>query len=287
MFGTITEAAARTIEAAESAQIVMIIYFTILLIMGILFVLANYTLQNAPNLDKAFFLPWKRPRRRGEKMISGAIHDEKKRPVFLMKVILSDALEHQIDSTFSNRQGKFCFKVDPGSYLITAKKFGFEPAVTEMIDLKKEDKEIEIALKTKKIEDAKVNSPSVKFLIASRLIFLCLAAAGIYVFFLAANFFSTITALIILMTIVISLALFILNQHLNLVLYHHKDKRVKNMKVEIASAKGEILEKAKTDKAGRINLFVAEGFYKITSREAPSRTFKSNEKEIVNLKLTI
>lgn len=287
MFGTITEAAQRTIEAGQTAQIIIIIYFILFLIIGVLFVLANYTLQNAPTLDRAFFLPCKRTKKGGEKMISGTLEDEKKRPVSLMKVILSDVLEHQVDSTFSSRQGRFCFKVNSGSYLITAEKFGFEPVMTKTIGLKEKDKQIQVALKTKKIEDAKVNSPSVKFLMFNRLVLFVLVAAGVYATYLALSFFSIIIALIILATVITSLILFILNQHMSLELYDHRGKKIKNLKVEITSAKGEVLEKAETDNTGKINLFVAEGFYKIVSAQTPSRTFKANGKEIVDLKLKI
>jgi len=287
LFGTITEVAQRTIEAGQTAQIIIIIYFTLILIAGILFVLANYTLKNAPTLDRTFFIPWKRTKKRGKKIISGILEDEKRRPISLMKVTLSNALEHKIDSTFSNQEGRFCFKVNPGSYLVTAEKFGFEPAVTKIITLKEEDKKIEVALKTKKIEDAKANPPSVKFLIFSRPIFLVLAAAGVYTTYLALSFFSIIIALTALATVITSLAFFILNRRIGLELCDHKGKKIKNIKVEIASAKGEVLEKAETDNAGKINLFVAEGFYKIISDQAPSRTFKANSREIVSLKLKI
>jgi uncharacterized protein YfaS (alpha-2-macroglobulin family) len=74
---------------------------------------------------------------------------------------------------------------------------------------------------------------------------------------------------------------------MGLELRDHRGKKIKNLKVEITSAKGETLEKAKTDNAGKINLFAAEGFYKIISDQAPSRTFKANSREIVNLKLKI
>lgn len=275
----------RAVEQTDTAVLAAVVYFCVLFIQTIFFILAKITLIFSNDFNKTLFFPFRKPRKRGKYRLRG-IAEADGVPLAYAKVILFDEFEHHLDFTYTDRTGQFNFFAPQGTYVLEADKFGFEFEATKPIILNKKDAK-NIELPAKKTEDAIIAPPLLSCLKTSQIVWLGVVLSGFICGWFVLPYLGSARAALVFAGTIVSLAIYLLNNHTYLLFCDKKGRVMANSEFEISDHKGTKIVAVKTDKSGKVRLIAAPGFYKVTSDKTLTRTFKVSAKEIVDLELKV
>lgn len=219
--------------------------------------------------------------------IVGKVTDEHGDPLAYSRIILLNTTNEKRYSKLADDGGRFSFKVKPGKYEVHLQQFGYRLKYAPEFELEKSQGIIRLNLAAAKTEQIMIDPPVISYIEVAKAIFAALFMIGFVLMVMAFYFSESKLYLPFALCLGLLAYVFSASNFIFIKVFDHNGKSLKNSIIEIKNHRDETITKIQTDSHGRLRLVASSGFYKLTSEKTLFKTFRLNQKSIVDLDLSL
>jgi hypothetical protein len=219
--------------------------------------------------------------------IIGKVIDTYGNPLSFAKIVLLERKSKRKISKISDGEGKFTFKVRPGDYEVHLQQFGYKLRYSPDFELQPSQGLVRLSLDAQQTEQIMIDPPIISYIEVAKVFFAILFVLGFVLMTLTFYFSKSMLFLPIGLCLVLLAYLFSYSNFVFIKVFDHHGKPIKNSPVEIKDRKNLTIAQIKTDQHGRLRIVASTGFYKLTSQTTLFKTFRLDQKSIVDLDLSL
>lgn len=281
----------QVIQQRNSLITFTILYFILVILLGIFNVLAISNLLFGEDPRKAFFNPLAILRayfQRGGN-VKCYLHDQNNIPISYNEIVVYNDKGRRILQRYSGSDGSAEFPAQVGEYTLAVSRFAYKKIDNSSFKVENIDNVTELVITLAPTNEILVNPKSSAFIEACRISWVGLILAGIAFLSAWLNLFKSDLGIItcLFCSLLIILIIFASTYQPSLKLLQTDKKPIKNKGFKLLAYSGEILHSKQLRGFTKIRALAGKGYYKIAVDGFETRNIRVNQRTLLGLKLRL